>query len=212
MCHESEGYRARAAGCPAGGPPRRRGVIEAVRQHPHARPRGVSGCPERAGTRTVARPRTGRRRIDDLGGGRRLVRVRASPRRDTGVEVRERKVGEPFQVMAAGCGAYVSNGFTAPSVCHSEPTMVGLWMYRRESGRRAVWRGFACDDHAEQLLAARALLPRDRDVLARRRDRHRTELAGRRWAGEREGPLARGAEADQLVERALAWVGRNSSG
>lgn len=140
------------------------------------------------------------------------MRVRASPRRDVVVEVWERLVSEPFQIMAAGCGAYVSNDVTAPSACQSEPTMVGLWMYRRPSGQRAVWRGFTCDAHAEQLLGTRPLLPRDRDVLARRRDRHRTELAGRRWAGEHEGPLARGAEADQLVERALAWVGRDSSG
>jgi hypothetical protein len=48
--------------------------------------------------------------------------------------------------------------------------------------------------------------PRDRDVLARRRDRHRTELSGTRWAGEHEGPLARGAAAERLVERAKAWA------
>jgi hypothetical protein len=50
------------------------------------------------------------------------------------------------------------------------------------------------------------LLPRDRDVLARRRYKHRTELAGQRWAGEQEGRLARGAEAERLIERARAWA------
>ena len=52
------------------------------------------------------------------------------------------------------------------------------------------------------------MLPRDRDVLNRRQDRHRTEIAGKRWAGEQEGPLARGAAAERLVERAKAWAER----
>lgn len=115
-------------------------------------------------------------------------------------------MGEPFQVMAAGCGGYVHHAVLAPSGCQTEPTMVGLVMFRRPDGRRAVWRAFTCAAHADQLVAARPLLPRDRDVLARRRDQRHAELAGRRWAGEREGPLARGAEADRLVERALAWA------
>jgi hypothetical protein len=31
-------------------------------------------------------------------------------------------------------------------------------------------------------------------------------LAGKRWAVEHEGPLARGAEAERLIERARAWA------
>jgi hypothetical protein len=31
-------------------------------------------------------------------------------------------------------------------------------------------------------------------------------MAGKRWAGEQEGPLARGAEAERLIERAKAWA------
>lgn len=116
-------------------------------------------------------------------------------------------MGEPFQVMAAGCGGYVHQIVTGPSACESEPTVVGLLMYRAgRTGRRAAWRGFACDAHADQLLAARALLPRDRDVLARRRENQRVQIAGRRWAGEQEGPLARGAEADRLLAQALSWA------
>jgi hypothetical protein len=68
--------------------------------------------------------------------------------------------------------------------------------------------GFACGHHADQLIAARPLLPRDRDVLERRCEKHRTEVAGRRWTGEQEGPLARGAAAERLVERAKAWAER----
>lgn len=119
-------------------------------------------------------------------------------------------MGEPFQVMAAGCGGFVHHAGVAPSHCEAEPTVVGLVMFRRRDGRRAAWRAFACNRHADHLIAPRPLLPRDRDVLARRRDERRTKLAGRRWAGEQEGPLARGAEADDLVERAWAWQQRHA--
>lgn len=114
----------------------------------------------------------------------------------------------PFRVMAAGCGGYVHHAVLPPSSCVQEPTVVGLVMHGKPGQRRAVWRGFACDVHARQLIGARPLLPRDRDVLARRRDADRVEVAGERWAGEREGPLARGREADELVKRAVAWAAR----
>jgi hypothetical protein len=73
-----------------------------------------------------------------------------------------------------------------------------------------VWLAFASDRPAADLIAARSLLPRDRDVLNRRCDKRRTELAGHRWAGEQEGPLARGAAAERLVERAKAWAERHT--
>lgn len=76
-----------------------------------------------------------------------------------------------FQVMAAGCGGFIHHALTAPAHCSAAPSVVGLLMFRRPGGRRAVWLGFACDRHADQLLAARPLLPRDHDVLARRRTR-----------------------------------------
>ena len=105
--------------------------------------------------------------------------------------------------MAAGCGGMVFRGMQGPTHCEAEPTMAGLWF---AAHGRTVWLGFACDRHSDHLIAARPMRPRDRDVLARRRDRHRTELSGTRWAGEHEGPLARGAEAERLVERARAWA------
>lgn len=94
----------------------------------------------------------------------------------------------------------------APSSCMAEPTNVGLVVVGKPGQRRSVWRGFACDQHAAVLLAARPLLPRDRDVLARRREKRRVLLSGRRYAGEDEGPLARGRAADELAERARAWA------
>lgn len=108
-----------------------------------------------------------------------------------------------FHVAAAGCGGVIHRGLLGPTSCHAEPIVAGLWY---AAHGRTVWLGFGCERHADQLIAARPLLPRDRDVLDRRRDRHRTELAGKRWAGEQEGPLARGAAAERLVERAKAWA------
>lgn len=120
-------------------------------------------------------------------------------------------VGEPFQTSApsAGCGGFVHHDWLAPTSCTAAPTVVGLKIGGKPGQRRALWRGFACDAHAAQLLAARALLPRDRDILARRRDEHRTQLAGRRWAGEHEGALARGQEADRLLALAQEWATRH---
>jgi hypothetical protein len=50
---------------------------------------------------------------------------------------------------------------------------------RRALVRRArphIVARFACDRHAEKLIAARPILPRDRDALERRRDRARRAL------------------------------------
>ena len=106
-----------------------------------------------------------------------------------------------FHVLAAGCGGMVFRGMQGPTHCGREPVVAGLWY---AAHGRTVWLGFACEQHAGQLVAARALLSRDRDTLHRRRDRHRAELAGQQWAGEQEGPLARGAAAKRLIERAQA--------
>ena len=114
-----------------------------------------------------------------------------------------------FRVMVAGCGGYVHHELLAPTNCDVEPTVTGLVLVGEAGKRRAVWRGFACEAHADQLLATRALLPRDRDVLARRREVERTLLSGRRWPGKREGPLARGHEADKLLARAADWARRH---
>lgn len=108
-----------------------------------------------------------------------------------------------FHVMAAGCGGINDHDLLPPTGCQAHPTVAGLWY---AAHGRTAWLGFACDRHADELIAPRPLLPRDRDVLERRRDHRRTERAGRRWAGEQEGPLARGAAAERLVENAKAWA------
>jgi len=53
-------------------------------------------------------------------------------------------MGEPFQVMAAGCGGFVHHAGVAPSHCEAEPTVVGLVMFRRRDARPATatsWPG-----------------------------------------------------------------------
>jgi hypothetical protein len=98
------------------------------------------------------------------------------------------------------------SGHVGSTHCQAEPIVAGLWY---AAHGRTVWLGFACHAHADQLIAALALLPRDRDALNRRRDQRRTQLAGRRWAGEQEGPLARGVAAERLVEQAKNWAVRH---
>jgi hypothetical protein len=56
--------------------------------------------------------------------------------------------------MAAGCGGFVHRAGVAPADCEAEPTVVGLVMFRRPDGRRAVWRAFACDRLRELMAPA----------------------------------------------------------
>jgi hypothetical protein len=114
----------------------------------------------------------------------------------------------PFRATAAGCGGFVFPDQQGPTHCGAEPVLAGLWFAQHG---RTVWLAFACAEHAGELIAPRPLLPRDRDVLARRRDTWHTELAGRRWDGEVEGPLARGAGAKRLIQRATAWAAAHPS-
>lgn len=116
---------------------------------------------------------------------------------------------EPFRLKAAGCGCFVHHAGDAPCQCDREPVVVGLVMIGEPSQRRTLWRGFACDDHVGELLAARALLPRDHALRAHRRDAWHTQLAGRRWTGSPGQPLAWGREAAELLARAQAWAARH---
>ena len=114
-----------------------------------------------------------------------------------------------FHVMAAGCGGMVYRGGQGPVHCGAEPTVAGLWFARQG---QTVWLAFACDVHADDLIAARELLPRDRDAL-NRPPRQTSHPVGRTpLAGEQEGPLARGAAAERLIDRAQAWAERHADG
>ena len=102
-----------------------------------------------------------------------------------------------FRAMDAGCGG--------PDGCDAVVTVVGLYV----AGTGTVWRSFACAEHADHLVAPRALRARDRDLLRRRADLATDPRIGRRYAGERDGPLARGPAAEALVRRAVEWAERH---
>ena len=105
-----------------------------------------------------------------------------------------------FHVMHAGCGGMVHRGRQGPEHCHAEPTVAGLWFAVHG---RTVWLGFACDQHAADLIAARPLLPRDRDVLDRRRDKRRTSSPDDDGQARRKDPLRvvqRGSDSSSAPE------------
>ncbi|WP_214405767.1 hypothetical protein [Pseudonocardia lacus] len=108
-----------------------------------------------------------------------------------------------FRAMSAGCG-----GFTPDHdlPCDREVTATGLWF---SSYRSTAWQAFACEHHAHLLIAPRRLFPRDHDTLLRRHQRAHGQHTGDRYAGEHDGPLARGAQAGRLVARAEAWAARH---
>ena len=101
--------------------------------------------------------------------------------------------------MAAGCGGIVHRGMQGPTHCLKEPVVAGLWF---AAHGRTAWLAFACPGHADQLIAPRPLLPRDRDVLNRRRDRHRTEIAGS------VGPVSRKAHSPEVPQPRVSLSGR----
>jgi hypothetical protein len=109
-----------------------------------------------------------------------------------------------FRAMDAGCGGVDDR---CDGGCEGRVTVVGLYV----AGSGSVWRSFACAAHADQLVAPRALRARDRDRLRRRAELAADPRIGRRYAGERDGPLARGSAAVELVRRAIEWAARHPS-
>ncbi len=97
----------------------------------------------------------------------------------------------PFQASRAGCGATVSTDDGHPRDCWDTPAWAGLRYYPYPRG--AAYLAFVCDAHNDQVEAARQLLDRDRLEMARRQ------------AGGVVEPLATGAAARRLVERAVRY-------
>ena len=63
---------------------------------------------------------------------------------------------------------------------------------------------FVCVEHVDEIDAARPLLERDEAVRQVWLEQRHRALTGRRW--EPPKPLATGADAKLLHERALAWA------
>jgi hypothetical protein len=116
-----------------------------------------------------------------------------------------------FCLGVGGCGAMVPTGpHGRPNSCRLPVTRCGLVLRERPAGRPAeAWLVFACEAHAGDLIAARELLDRDRVVLGQWRAETARAEAGHPW--QRPEPLARGADAVQLVERAQRWAERQAS-
>lgn len=114
---------------------------------------------------------------------------------------------QSFRLGVGGCGAVVQSGPGGrPEQCFAPVTRCGLLLRRRFDGKPPeAWLAFACDGHADRLVAARDLLPRDREVLDRWWAEERREYTAERpW--QRPEPLATGGDAVQLVERARRWA------
>ena len=92
-----------------------------------------------------------------------------------------------FHVMHAGCGGMVHRGRQGPEHCHAEPTVAGLWFAVHG---RTVWLGFACDQHAADLIAARPL-PAPRPGRPRPAPRQTTHPARRPTMGRGGGRTPR---------------------
>jgi hypothetical protein len=107
------------------------------------------------------------------------------------------------EIGRPGCIVTVSGPLGKPAECHRAPTHAGLAFF--EYPRPRVWLVFACDEHRDELIAARRMLDRDRAELARRAARRRRVLEEKAPVA----PLAVGSNARRLVERARAWAARD---
>jgi hypothetical protein len=112
-----------------------------------------------------------------------------------------------FRLGAGGCGAMVATGpHGQPNSCRLPATRCGLLLHRPKNKPAEAWLVFACEPHADRLVAARELLDRDRAVLDRWRAEEARAMAGQPY--RRAEPLALGGGAVQLVERARRWAER----
>jgi hypothetical protein len=111
-----------------------------------------------------------------------------------------------FRLGVGGCGVVVPSGPQGqPRQCSTPATRCGLILHRMKGKPAETWLAFACEQHASGLTAARDLLDRDRAVLEQWRSEQQREYSAQQpW--RRPQPLARGADALQLVERARRWV------
>jgi hypothetical protein len=114
----------------------------------------------------------------------------------------------PWTLGVPGCGAMRQSGSGGSfRPCTAQPTHCGVRLHRSSQRRQLeCWLVFACPDHVGEIDAARPLLQRDEVLRQTWLQERQQALAGRRW--ERPTPLATGADAKTLHERALAWAAR----
>lgn len=94
------------------------------------------------------------------------------------------------------CAGYQHPALYAPYHCPRPVVAAGLVYYEEHRGQ-FLYLAFACPEHAELLITARPLQERDRAEITRRQTRA---------PSEKNGPLAVGREARELVARARHWA------
>jgi hypothetical protein len=100
-----------------------------------------------------------------------------------------------FHVMAAGCGGTVFRGMQGPTYCGREPVVAGRWYAAH--GARCGWVLRASNSPNYSSPRGPCFLRiATRSIVAA----ISAAVAGQRWAGKQEGPLARGA-ACRVPER-----------
>jgi hypothetical protein len=119
---------------------------------------------------------------------------------------------EPWTLGVATCGAARQSGPGGSfRSCDHRPTHAGVKLHRSPIRRQLeCWLMFACTQHVDQIDAARSLLPRDETVRQAWQEQHRRAMAGHRF--EAPQPLATGADAKTLYQRAQAWAARRATG
>ena len=112
----------------------------------------------------------------------------------------------PWCLGRASCGAMTFTGVMGkPQDCRGRVTHAGLVLVR--DGGPPQWRcwlSFSCGAHVGNLTAPRPLLPRDAVVRQRWAEEDARAMAGKRRRPPE--PLAVGAEAKELHERAMRWA------
>ena len=116
----------------------------------------------------------------------------------------------PWTLGEPGCGAACQSGPGGSfRSCEGRPSHAGVKLHRSSIRRQLeCWLVFACAQHVGEIDAARPLLERDEAVRQAWLEQRRRALAGRR--SEPPKPLATGADAKQLHERALVWAASRS--
>ena len=115
----------------------------------------------------------------------------------------------PWTLGEPSCAPPDRPGRRVVPLLRGRPSHAGVKLHHSPIRRQLeCWLVFACTEYVDEIDAARPLLERDEAVRRVWLEQRRQALAGRRW--EPPKPLATGADAKQLHERALTWAASRS--
>jgi hypothetical protein len=120
----------------------------------------------------------------------------------------------PSGAGIAGCRARTaSGGRRETESCRGEVVWTGLLFVPTSRAQPAqVWQAFACAEHGSALVAARRLRPNDTAVLARWAEHAQRPATDPARADDPPCPLAEGAVAHEVIQRARHWSTRHLDG